>query len=330
MLLTAYYFRQHMYTLVPRHLREDLAWMADAGTRAVAIGVLEQDLEHSRANLDIICREAERAGMAIWAVPSRWGGIIAGSLKVPSLFTSIHPETWILRENGTPVSNHVWGPMSSVHHPATFAFYAAALEKLLHWPFAGIVWDEPKILHVWDRSPAGLAALERCRARDGFDESHWPADSLADFLDRAGHHARTIRLDLKISLFMYASIDGYPIERCARMAALDYLGCDGRPWSLADDAPDGADERTKTLIDQGPRFLAAARAAGKGGLFLVENHNMDSGCLELMDRRLPDVLAMAPEQLIYYYYPRNVPDPDRAMGILRRHLKAAAPQAARA
>lgn len=57
---------------------------------------------------------------------------------------------------------------------------------------------------------------------------------------------------------------------------------------------------------------------------------MDAGCLERIDRRLPEVPARAPEQLIHYYCPRNVPDPDRAMDVLWRHVKAAAPRAARA
>jgi len=28
------------------------------------------------------------------------------------------------------------------------------------------------------------------------------------------------------------------------------------------------------------------------------------------------------EQLIYYYYPRNIEQPDRNMGVIARHVKA--------
>ena len=56
MLLNAYYLRHHMYTLVPRHVREDMAWLADQGTDAVSIAVLEQDLFASRYNIEIICQ----------------------------------------------------------------------------------------------------------------------------------------------------------------------------------------------------------------------------------------------------------------------------------
>ena len=42
--IAAYYIGAHVYTCVPRHVREDMEWMADKGTRYVFISVLEQDL----------------------------------------------------------------------------------------------------------------------------------------------------------------------------------------------------------------------------------------------------------------------------------------------
>ena len=41
--LSAYYFRAHMYTMVPHQVREDMKWMADHGTDAVDVAVLEQE-----------------------------------------------------------------------------------------------------------------------------------------------------------------------------------------------------------------------------------------------------------------------------------------------
>jgi hypothetical protein len=69
-LLNAYYFRAHMYTMVPRQVREDLQWMADVGTNIVSIAVLEQDLFAAVENIEIICDEASKLGMDVWAVPS--------------------------------------------------------------------------------------------------------------------------------------------------------------------------------------------------------------------------------------------------------------------
>jgi len=70
MYLTAYYFRQHQYTLVPKHLKEDFEWMADCGCQGVAVAVLEQDPSSIPANFDHMFREAERVGLDIWLVPS--------------------------------------------------------------------------------------------------------------------------------------------------------------------------------------------------------------------------------------------------------------------
>lgn len=123
---------------------------------------------------------------------------------------------------------------------------------------------------------------------------------------------------------MYAQFPQPIVERCAKIAALDYLGCDGRPWGLDDECR--TEDENKVLIGQAERFISAARANGKGGLILIENHNMTSECFDLMDRRMPEVLALGAEQVIYYYYPRDVDEPDRQMTMLARHLKTLSPQ----
>ena len=99
--LAAYYIGANVYTCVPRHVRDDMDWMADKGTRYVCISILEQDLFASYENQALIVAEAERAGMHVLAVPSRWGGLTAGAPKVPSLFSVLNPQTWIVNERGS-------------------------------------------------------------------------------------------------------------------------------------------------------------------------------------------------------------------------------------
>jgi hypothetical protein len=47
-----------------------MAWMADHGTDAVTIGVLEQDLFAGVENMQLIRDEARRAGLAFYVTPS--------------------------------------------------------------------------------------------------------------------------------------------------------------------------------------------------------------------------------------------------------------------
>ena len=79
--IAAYYLNAHMYTIVPRHVRADMEWMASIGTEYLCVGVLEQDLFAARENHALILAEAARVGMKVLAVPSRWAGLTAGATK---------------------------------------------------------------------------------------------------------------------------------------------------------------------------------------------------------------------------------------------------------
>lgn len=309
MIITSYYLMSHMYTLVPRHVREDMEWMADKGNHNVAISVLEQDLYASKWNMDILIKEANRVGMGVLAVPSRWGGLVAGAPKVPSHFTVTRPDTWMLNRDGSPVIQNPQGPMSSIYHPDTEAFFKQSLEQLLtEWDFSGVIWDEPKMLGTRDFSPAALKIVPE----EASMENH--LDEAAKFFDRLGTYARTIKPSIRLSLFMYANERGYAVERFACISSLNDFGCDGRPWYYEDGGT--LESQDKTLLGQAERFLDAARVNGKNGLILIENHNMDMEDMAKMEHRLPEVLALEAEHLMYYYYPRNVSDPDRMMSFL--------------
>lgn len=320
MFLNAYYFRAHMYTCVPRHVREDMEWMAGAGTRAVTVGVLEQDLTAGVENLRLIADEARRVGLELWAVPSRWGSLVAGCPKVPSIFACRHLEAAIRDRQGN-IPDYFLGPRASVHHPATFEFFVASLRRLLTIaPFAGLVWDEPKIIGVPDYSEAARRALA---GRD-LDDPLTHTRALADFFDRVGAAARALSPGLKLALFTFATRRDAHAEALAAIPHLDDFGCDGRPFGRADHGTgDSADEPAdKLLADDGPWFVATARARGKRPLFLIENHALKARDIPAMDRRLPEILAMGAEHVIYYYYPRSLEDPDATMAVLRRHFLA--------
>ncbi len=97
------------------------------------------------------------------------------------------------------------------------------------------------------------------------------------------------------------------IDNAAAIEHLDYFGCDGRPWSV--NGKGQLEQPGKVLIGTGERFIEAAKKNGMKNLFLIENHNMKAENNAWMNQRLPDVLAMKPDQLIYYYA-RNVDKPE--------------------
>ncbi len=314
-LLNAYYFRAHTYTLVPKQVKEDMQWIADIGTDIVSVAVLEQDLFAAVENLEIICEEAARVGMVVYAVPSRWGGLFAGAPKVPSLFSVMHPQTWMLQEDGTPQISTVSGVKSSVHYPETYQFFTESLDKLFQlWDIQGIIWDEPKS-YGKDFSPRAIAAL----GKDASYAAH--VQATVDFHSRINEHIKEKYPDKTTCLFAYANLKDDTLQRAATAQHLDYFGCDGRPWNSTDVGVQESEGKVLLGNDAGERFLQAAQANGKKTLWLIENHHIATPDIPLMDKRLSEVIEKSVDHLIYYYYPRSVAEPDRAMNVIAQHMK---------
>lgn len=325
-ILNAYYFRGQMYTSVPSEVREDMKWMADHGTNAVTIGVLEQDFSSAIQNIDRICTEANRAGMKVFVTPSRWGNIVAGSLKVPSIFTNKHSDSWVLNSSGKPADPIGLGFASSVHYQEVVDFFNSSLEQLLtQWPIEGIIWDEPKTLETKDYSPNAVAQKPPGSTDD------WYTDTVCDFFDNVSGYAKSVNPHVVVSMFIYSTYSDsdqnpYVMQRCAQIKNIDYFGCDGRPWHVSDDLGplgDGNNPYTKVLLPNAQQFIAAARQNGKGGVVLMENFDFDPPepyYLDLMAQTVPEVIALKPEHLIYYYYGRSITDPDRAMKVMATAL----------
>lgn len=312
--MNAYYFRAHMYTMVPRQVREDLQWMADVGTNIVSVAVLEQDLFAAVENIEIICNEANKMGMEIWAVPSRWGGLLAGAPKVPSLFTIQNHDTWRLNRDGSYASSSVSGRISSIFHPATFEFMLQTSRKVFDtWDIGGIMWDEPKSMNE-DYHPLAIKKLGKDPSITDYIREN------VDFYSRLNTGLKESHPDKSTAMFIYASIKDEITNKMAQIEGLDAFGCDGRPWGDSDGGK--LESSGKTLLDgNGQRFIDAARKHGKKGLWLIENHNMSDQDIPLLERRLPEVVSTDLDHLIYYYYPRNLSQPDKIMKIVRDNVR---------
>lgn len=324
--LAAYYIGANVYTCVPRHIRQDMEWMADKGTHYVFISVLEQDLFASYENLAMTIEEASRVGMQVLAVPSRWGGLVAGAPKVPSLFSVLNPQTWIVNEHGTTrMMAQATGAISSVHSPETFQFFCDSLSEMFHQlpQLGGFVIDEPKCFVV-DYSKMAIAALgENAPAK-----AHYAA--AGDFFSRICAFAKQTWPDKITLMFQQAHLSTEELAAGAAVKHLDFYGADGRPWTLQEDAAlakiKGNEEvgRGKVLLSgRGEAFIRSAHAVeGRKSFFLAENHNLRANMVKVLERNYASVLALRPDIFTYYYYPRNVEGTDRVMEIIGRKLKA--------
>lgn len=320
----AYYLNANMYTCVPSHVRADMEWMADKGTDFVCVGVLEQDLWAARENLSLILAEAKRVGIKALAVLSRWGGLTAGAPKVPSMFSVLHPHTWMVDEHGkTGFSPVTSGVISSIHWPDTLQFFRDSIAELYrqHPSFAGLIIDEPKAFLI-DYSAKARAVL----GADAPREAHFAA--AARFYDEVCDYAKRQFPEKITLLFNQAHYPDEIITRCATMRHTDYFGADGRPWNLESDRKwTGAGEMQESgkgkvlLSGKGRKFIDLARANGKKSFVLIENHNFQDDMIEPMDRHLPEVLKLGADLYLYYYFPRNVASPERTMDVIGKHIK---------
>lgn len=320
-LFNAGYFRAHMYTCVPGQIRDDLRRMKAAGTDAVTVSVLEQDLFAAVENLRIIHQTAQDLGLRLYADVARWGGLVSGTPKVPSLWASIRPETWKRHADGRPVPS--FGelcPTVSIFHPDTFGFFRGNLVKLLELvPFDGLFWNELKAIHVADYSEPAVIWFKERELDINNIQLHVRAH--ADFFGRLNREARQLRPALDLCCFLTPSMLPHA-ESLAAMPELNTFGCDGRAWRREDEtAP--LTYKGKCLPDLAPPFMALARQRGLKTFAFIENIDVPDTYLPVLDRRLPETLAMGFDHVLYYYYGRSVESPDRCMEIILRHLRAA-------
>lgn len=313
-ILNAYYFRGHMYTLVPRHVREDMKWMADVGTNIVSVAVLEQDFFAAVENIEIICNEATKLGMDVWGVPSRWAGLVAGAPKVPSIFTIQNQDTWKKNKDGTFASSSVSGRISSIFHPATSEFMAESAKKLFKtWDMKGFIWDEPKSLNA-DYHKLAIKKLGPNPSHEDF------IDANVEFYSKINKNIKSEFPEKQIGMFIYANKDDLTVKKCATIKYMDDYGCDGRPWKPEDGGKQESEGKV-LLGGVGQRFIDAAKANNKRSLWLIENHNMADADIPILEKRMPEVIKTKVDHLIYYYYPRNLSQPDKIMSIIKNEIK---------
>lgn len=301
---SCYYFHGQDLCMVPRHVREDVAWMADHGVDGVCVGVHDADLHGGNTNL--VCDSIRAAGLDLWLIPSRLGGLMAGWHRGPSYLAVDHPDWWAVGEDGRP--RRSYGPQLSVFHPAVPGAIAEVVGTMIErFGARGIVWDELKSLDGEDHSEAALAALGRPAANADLQRG------TADCFSAINAALRQRSADLRIACFIYASCPASQIATCAGIVGLDEFGCDGKCWPPGICATgEGGDDKV-LLGGHDARFRAVAAAHGQRSFTLLETQLLDAPALELSLTHLPDFLAEKTGHLSYYYYPYGMAEPERFM-----------------
>jgi hypothetical protein len=312
-LTSAYYLRAGMFTQVPKNLKRDLDLMKKWDTDIVCISVHYMQLIRAGINVERIVREVKDRGMQLYIIPARVAGLTAAS-PIVSFFTAYHPEVLSLKKDGTPHLRANQGAMGSFYHPETIKYVTNfGLKVLENWDVDGIVWDEPKCTWWQDFSP--LALLNNPEG----DFRTYIRDMAAFFSD-VNQKLKEKKPSLQLLHFDEAVRNEIVVEESAKIAPLDYFGCDGKPWP--GNLPADGKGTPKNLFINGQRYLNAAHRENTGSFYLVENFNLNKEKTDLMERYLPKVIEKDVDMLGYYFYGSGLEEPERVMKITAKNLKA--------
>lgn len=312
--LSAYYFHGQDLCIVPRHVREDVAWMAGHRVDGVFVGMHDADL--LGGNTGMVCEIIREAGLDVWLIPSRVGGLVAGWGRQPNYLSVNHPQWWARNSDGSPRMN--CGPQVSVFHPEVPDAVAETVGKMLdQCPATGIVWDELKTLYGEDHSKAAIDRLGHPADESGMVEG------TVECFSEINRRLKQAHPGLRIACFIYAHSKPGHIERCATIKLLDEFGCDGkcfRPGEM--DVPESAGGKKALLGGIGARFADAAKRNGCVPFTLLETQLLDAPALELSLTRLPEYLPSKTGHLAYYYYPYGLAEPERFMPEIGKAMAA--------
>lgn len=303
--LSAYYFHGQDLCMVPRHVREDVAWMKDHAVDGVFVGVHDSDL--LGGNTDLVCRCIREAGLDLWLIPSRIGGLMAGWHRGPSVIAVNRPDLWARTADGDP--RYFFGPQFSPFHQGTPMAVAEVVLKMIDlFSPSGIVWDELKTLDGEDYSDAAKEALGGQPAQ----EEDMLRATVACF-GTVNNVIKERQPDLTIACFIYANSVSEQIEACASIPGLNQFGCDGKCFRPGESqAGEGGDDKV-LLGGVDSRFRRAAAERDLESFTLLETQLLGEEAMDLTLRRLPEFLSEKTGHLAFYYYPYGMENPERYM-----------------
>lgn len=295
--LSAYYFMGTDLCMNPAHIREDMLFLAAHHYDAIHVAVHEQQLKGKPyPGLALIIREARRAGLEVFAIPSRWCGLIAGWPDLAGHFAASRPDVWMRKEDGSHVIKGFCGPLCSVHHPDVRDYMIDCTKRMMElYGFDGITWDELKTLHETDYHPIALEKF------GGPVSGEKQIEATLEIFEACNQMAKSINSKVRIVSFLYAHLDDAYMRPWAAVPGFDEIGPDG-------DCARGEDEgrppeSNKVLIDHSPRFIEAAAENGKGTFALIETQFSTRERKKRTLMRLDEFLSLGINHIATYYRP---------------------------
>ena len=291
--LSAYYFMSTDLCMNRAHVREDMHWLKDHAFDAIHIACHEEH-HHQPRGMNMIIDEAHAVGIKVYAIPSRWCGLIAGWPILAGHFAASRPDVWMIKEDGSPMIKNFCGPLCSVHHPDVQDHMVTCVENMLNtFDFDGITWDELKTLHETDYHPK---AIEKYGKPVSGPEQ---IKATLDIFARCNRRARELKPNLRINSFLYAFLDDAVVDVWASTEGFDDIGPDGHVARKGDPGK----SNSKYLVDEQERFNKAAKAHGRRSFALIETQDASMDNAETTMKRLPEYLTMAPDHIAVYYRP---------------------------
>jgi len=284
------------------HTRLDMLWLAAHSFDAIHIAVHEEAYSNPMG-VHLIIEEAHRVGLAVFAIPSRWCGLIAGWPVLAGHFAATRPDTWMIKKDGEYMFKPFCGPLCSVHHPDVQQHMITCIENMLNtFDFDGITWDELKTMHETDYHPLAIEKF----GGPACGEAQIQAS--LDIFARCNRRAREIKKDLRIVSFVYAQLGNEIIEAWANTEGFDDIGPDGRVAVEGDLPPNTlADGRVfhkqKLLMKHMQRHIDVAKAKGKRSFCLIETQDADVHEAQTTMKRLPEFLKFDHDHVCIYYHP---------------------------
>ena len=224
--LSAYYFMSNNLCINRQHTRQDMLWMKAHHYDGIHIACDEQHFGLAGVAIRTIIEEAHDVGLDVFAIPSRWCGLIAGWPQGAGHFTASRPDVWMVKEDGSPMIKPFCGPLASVFHPDVQQHMVEMTQRMMHeHDFDGIIWDELKSLHETDFHPQALAV----------NNGHAPSraqqiEQTLDIFAKCNQAAKVMKPDLTITSFLYAQLEDDIVKPWATTSGFDEIGLDGHTW----------------------------------------------------------------------------------------------------